>query len=118
MTKLKQFWKWILAATAGVALASAGVDIAILTETERLNGINTVQTQELSKGHYKHIPRTHIKGNDYQVDEYELPTGEVGYTITRWKTENEKEMRSVIDYGSLNRDKDWTVIRDLTATST
>ena len=89
-----------------------------LTEIEKLESINNIQTIELSKGHYKHIPRTNVTDNDFQVDEYELPNREVGYTITQWKTEGEKELKRVIDYGSLNRDLDWTVINDNTASST
>ena len=90
----------------------------VLTDAEKLQIINDVQTQELLKGHYKHIPRTYIDKNDYQVDEYERPNKEVGYTITQWKTENEKESRRIIDYGTENRSSDWTIINNYTSSST
>lgn len=112
---IKKWFVWFF--IGGVALA-VGADVIIVTEVEKLNIINIFQSQELSKGHYKHIPRTHIEGNDYQVDEYKLPNGEVGYTITQWKTENEQDIKKVIDYGSLNRGTDWVIIKNNVATST
>ena len=114
---IKKFKAWIIWFVLGTTVFAVGADVVIVTETEKLNAINTFQTEELSKGHYKHIPRTYTKDNDYQVDEYELPSGEVGYTVTQWKTEEEKELEKVIDYGSLKRDRDWTVIKDLNITA-
>ena len=110
--------KWFIWFFLGSVVLAGGVDMVIVTESEKLDSINTFQTQELSKGHYKHIPRTYVQGNDYQVDEYKLPNGEVGYTVTRWKTESEKGIKKVIDYGSLNRGTDWIIIKNNVATTT
>lgn len=109
-----------------IALAIAGVIIyekpiepvgASLTTEQKLESINATQALELSKGHYKHIPRTHIKDNDYRVDEYKTADGRVGYTVTLFKTINGIESSKVIDYGFQNRDRDWTHLTQ-TATTT
>lgn len=116
---IKKKIKWVLVSVGIIGVVMAGgVDIAITTDVEKLQSINNFQTQELSKGKYKHIPRTYIKGNDYQVDEYKQPNKEVGYTVTQWKTKNQKELRKIIDYGSENRGSAWKVINDYTASST
>lgn len=115
---IKRKIKWVLIITGilGVVLAG-GTDILVVTEVEKLDVINTVQIQELSKGHYKHIPRTYIENNDYQVDEYESPSGEVGYMITLFKDVDGFESKKIIDYGFSNRSSDWTT-KQITATST
>lgn len=92
----------------GIALLG-GIDASIETETEKLDSINTFQAQELSKGHYKHIPRTYITGNDNRQDEYEVYGEYVGRTVTFFKDINGFESNKVINYGPEEfRAHDWT----------
>lgn len=97
----------------GIAIAM-GVDAVILTETEEFKFHEDVQKAELStNGHFKHVPR----GNgDFQIDEYVLPDGTAGFTITKWRTVDGVEQKKVVDYGSLNRDIDWPTWTSSTST--
>ena len=119
---IKKIYNWIkkkilLFFIGGVAIASTGVviDNKIITDEEFISDIKITQTlkKQQKKGKYQHIPKTTKDGREYQIDEYELPTGEVGYTITIWKTEGNIEYRKVENYGVLiNRATNWILIKD------
>ena len=92
-----------------------GGDI-LLTEEQKIEIVQTNQTGKLNKGHYKYVPRTYVGENDYQVDEYELNDGRVGYTITIWKIQEENVYTKVLNYGPLtDREMDWTLYEKSTS---
>lgn len=103
---------WIL-----TGLTLFGATQLPITEMGILSSQKDVQDQELSKGHYKFIPRMKIDGTyESQTDEYQSPKGN-GYTITLWKHDGDKTYMKVKDYGKEGRDLDWTLIEDNSAST-